>query len=131
MAHISQTRVFVQSQGILTQLIFDHALRIRVKSETEDQVPAEGDKSALVTPPSGASSSTSEPPSSTASAKGKSPAKSTTPSESKAEKKLDPKGKNLTGKINNLVTSDLNMLQVGQLFLLLSMGSNISYIGEV
>ncbi|KAH7886476.1 hypothetical protein F5I97DRAFT_1926721 [Phlebopus sp. FC_14] len=67
------TRCMVRAEGILSQLVFEHALRVRTKAEMEDSPATSGGTSTPGNP-------TSKP---------------------------KAKGKNLVGKINNLVTSDL------------------------
>ena len=127
-------------QAIITQLVFDHALRIRVKSETES-APASRATTVAPTPDNASTAEGSEAVSregtdetlipgddeadtrsvagsttSGSTAKGKSPAgKSTDSASSKKEEKKsdDAKNTNLVGKINNLVTSDLSSLQNG------------------
>ncbi|KIJ38971.1 hypothetical protein M422DRAFT_258389 [Sphaerobolus stellatus SS14] len=76
------TRVQVRASALLTQLIFEHSLRIRMKAEVSDK-DSKG--------------------------KGKDDAK-----ESKSRKK---RGEHLTGKINNLITSDLEQIGDGRDFL--------------
>jgi hypothetical protein len=71
-----QTRTLVRVEAIITQLIFEHALRIRFKSETS----ADPSKDATLS--------------------------------SRA-------GQNLVGKLNNLVTSDLQSITEGKDFMLL------------
>ncbi|KAI0932659.1 hypothetical protein AcW1_000282 [Taiwanofungus camphoratus] len=136
------TRMLVQVQGIITQLIFDHALRIRVKAEASE-TPAPSTVSTAVPTPDNASiieasgsqdphrsPTTSEEDSDTAhastadasSTKGKQKPKLV--SESGDSKKPVEKpaaggsqGGNLVGKINNLVTTDLQNIINGRDFL--------------
>ena len=104
----------VRIEGIITQLIFEHALRIRVKEEgpSKTQGPsAEG--TAPATPRSEATAvvsedggeSRSETDSNTVPATEDSSVKGDKP----AEEKKDP-GANLVGKINNLMSTDLDKI---------------------
>ncbi|KAM5539757.1 hypothetical protein V8D89_006570 [Ganoderma adspersum] len=135
------TRVSVRIQAIVTELVFEHALRIRMKAETSDPVDAsksdentaaptldaasqvgadgegesaEGSQAAADAPAdSAASSSDTASAPSTAKGKGKAPAedaakKAAEPAKPAEDKK---KGKNLVGRLNNLVTSDLSNLE--------------------
>ena len=118
----------MRAEGILTQLIFSHALRIRVKA-TSNSKPADTKTVPQTTEDSqstengdgessegeGSQSTTSETvvasnASTKSSKKGKDiaspPPTQETPKKEKEEKK-DKKADNLTGKLNNLVTSDL------------------------
>ena len=139
-----QTRVSVRVQAIITELVFEHALRIRMKAETNDPVETnEGGENAVVATPdttsqiegnrqdkssegsqAGASapvnsatsgSGTASPsPSASATDKGKSKAAPENTSKTAAEETKPvtdkKKAKNLVGRINNLVTSDLSNL---------------------
>ncbi|KAG8215620.1 hypothetical protein J3R82DRAFT_7488 [Butyriboletus roseoflavus] len=89
----SVCRTMVRVEAILSQLIFEHALRIRVKTETSDaKLPA----------PQGSSESG-----------GSGQASKDSPSNAKSP------AKNLIGKLNNLVTSDLATATEGRDFLIL------------
>lgn len=79
----SQNRLATHAEAVITQLIFNHALRIRMKAEVSD-APSTKD---------GISSSEAQ----------------------------SGKLKNLTGRVNNLVTSDLASIRVGWDFLYLGM----------
>jgi len=137
--------MMVRTEGIITQLVFEHALRIRMKAETasNQQSPppstpgsetrsfAEGitdnesEAESMAASgegtlrESGASSTTTA----TSVAKGKHKAKASTDSETPPkpdkDKDKDTKKDNLIGKINNLVTTDLNNLVDGRDFLIL------------
>lgn len=138
-----QTRALVRSEGIITQLVFNHALRIRMKAE----LPAEGTSSASnpsTTIPSPDNASVVDQPvsaeasessnssgdetlaqgcstsikSATESSKGKQKAKDSQPAEDKAVPK-EAAADNLVGKINNLVTTDLNNITEARDFLFL------------
>ena len=130
---VPQNRVMTRYQAIITQLVFDHALRIRVKGEVVEPVSTE----VIVNPSSDDATSqgdtiSNEPsPSSVGddgggSATGTVASSSTrgkmAPETSRKGTRVDKsKGSNMTGKINNLVTSDLSSLQGGQTFMTLSM----------
>lgn len=90
----------VRAKAILSQLIFEHALRIRMKAETKD----------AKTPASQGSSE-----------RGTSRQVSKDPSSSRKSS-----GKNLQGKLNNLVTSDLSSATNGRDFLML--GQSVSLL---
>ena len=119
-------------QAVITELVFEHALRIRMKADTESSSAAPSNATTAVGTPDNASqlgvegegsesgdaeaghsatasSSTAVAPTS-GSAKGK--AKSTSeeqPKEVEPEKPVKKAtGGHLVGRINNLVTSDLN-----------------------
>lgn len=100
----------VHYQAIITQLIFDHSLRIRMKSEVEGSLI--GDTAAETTPTTSPNDVTESEGnvSEGDTIGGKTPI-------------VQKKGKNMVGKINNLVTSDLNTLQSGQAFMQLCMTS--------
>lgn len=140
-ADIPQTRMLVQTEVIITQLVFDHALRIRVKSETSS-TPGSSAASSTATTPDNASiadvSERSESPAveddetqtaisegTSASKAGKhkksqsqSPSEASTAATAVEKPKSDgtPAG-NLVGKLNNLVTSDLSNVTNGRDFL--------------
>lgn len=133
----------VRTQGIITQLIFDHALRIRVKadvttpsSSTRSTAATTPDSASVVetaTPGSGPSSGRESPENGseqTATGDGLLPAgkdkKRRRGSESSSKSKgavseksgeEGVKGGNLAGKLNNLITTDLNNLVDGRDFL--------------
>ena len=125
----------VSAQAILTQLVFDHALRIRMKAETSD--PQSGsDASTAVATPDSASVADAQPDDETVrddndSANSKFPKKGKQAADASIpkpvtnarpiaiEKRKADKGGNLVGKINNLVTSDLQNLISGVDFLVL------------
>lgn len=124
-------------QAIITELVFEHALRVRMKAETSDTSAAtpSAASTAVATPDSAsqigtdqgdedstegtaehsatASSSTAVPPSAASSIKGK--GKASPENKSPAKKEAEPAkadekrgNKHLVGKINNLVSSDLS-----------------------
>ncbi|KAF5384757.1 hypothetical protein D9757_006267 [Collybiopsis confluens] len=136
------TRTLVRTQAIITQLVFEHALRIRVKAETADSVSTavasfppdtpspdsdslgEGttdgsDTLHSISPSSGeAAHSTSGSVSSTTiskSTRNKKPQKNGKASSSSESSKSS--ASNLVGKINNLVSTDLDNVTDGRDFL--------------
>ncbi|KAH9945600.1 hypothetical protein B0H21DRAFT_822934 [Amylocystis lapponica] len=148
------THVLSHVQAIVTQLVFDHSLRIRVKAEVGDSGKG-GDVTVVPTPdtasiaePSAAAEDSHEAPasgsgsedgtshSSTLSvdttSKGKQ--KSATPPESPDSKKAAPadsKTGNVIGKINNLVTTDLTNLVDGRDFLMLILAIPLNIVISV
>ncbi len=134
----------VRAQGIITQLIFDHALRIRVKADVDSPsgsarstAAPTPDSASIIESPSGPSSEGASPDDSadeTVAGEQGSPApkdkkrkrSGTTVSESSVssnttavEKPAEEstKGGNLAGKLNNLITTDLNNIVEGRDFL--------------
>lgn len=93
---IYQTRALVQTESFLTQLIFEHALRIRVKS-------------------SNTSTSSSPPPSDL-----KKPSQSGRSENKKAAAKSSS---SLEGRLNNLISSDLQAITTARDFLILLMNT--------
>ncbi|KAH9907116.1 ABC transporter type 1, transmembrane domain-containing protein [Fomitopsis serialis] len=139
-------RVLTQVEAIITQVVFEHALRMRMKADvSQDPAESEGDTTVAGTPDtaSDAESSATAPTaqengndSEGDSAAGKGKQKSTTQTVPVAaqnadanrvvgrEEKAKPadddkKGKNVVGKINNLISSDLTSLAWGREFLTL------------
>ncbi|KAG1908484.1 uncharacterized protein F5891DRAFT_993333 [Suillus fuscotomentosus] len=133
------TRVLVQTEGIITQLVFEHALRIRMKAELPD-----GKKSGESTP-SSTPDSASVAGSSTAAAdestdcSGDETLQASTETASTSSTKKDKRksqdikeemdnsskqhssADNLVGKINNLVTTDLSNLTDGRDFIMVAL----------
>ncbi|KAF5317788.1 hypothetical protein D9619_012656 [Psilocybe cf. subviscida] len=134
------TNVLVRLEGLFTQLVFNHSLRIRLKAETSND-PESGSRASSIreasseatTPDSGsiaessdhertrseastliashdASTSTSTSPKKAAKGKGKAEEEAKVPQKS---------NENLIGKINNLITTDLNYITGGQDFLMI------------
>ncbi|PCH35077.1 hypothetical protein WOLCODRAFT_155747 [Wolfiporia cocos MD-104 SS10] len=90
----AQTHVLVQTKAIITQLVLDHALRIRVKSDAVSASPPETpDSASAVEETSGAGAADGAGAGTQADA-----------------------GHNLAGKINNLVTTDLENIINGRDF---------------
>ncbi|KAF9066068.1 hypothetical protein BDP27DRAFT_1424214 [Rhodocollybia butyracea] len=130
------TRTLVRAQAIITQLVFEHSLRIRVKAETASSTESVTSSPETLTPdsasvregtvdgsetlhsaaPTETSSPTVQPSSAStsSSSKGKGKASSKKPTKSD-EPKSD--ASNLIGKINNLVTTDLENVIDGRDFL--------------
>ncbi|KAH7913221.1 hypothetical protein BJ138DRAFT_1059515 [Hygrophoropsis aurantiaca] len=130
------TRTLVRTEGIVTQLVFNHSLRIRLKAESPDDNKQVSDATTTPTPDTvsvaGLESpddevSTNESTEDTIRPSSASEASSSAKGKQKAAqtKNMDdtraPKSSasNLIGKINNLVTSDLNNITEGRDFLLL------------
>ncbi|KAF8811726.1 hypothetical protein BYT27DRAFT_7160557 [Phlegmacium glaucopus] len=139
------TRTLVRTEGLLTQLVFEHSLRIRLKAEASDEEDnvtvvgtpdsasvAEGNTidaklderasepsqaSTAVSPDSSSDSQSTSKPSSV---KGKDQDSSSTLNSDTKQANKDKKGaQNLIGKINNLVTTDLGNIVDGRDFLLI------------
>lgn len=123
--------MLVDAQAILTQLLYDHALRIRMKAETNESQPNSRSSTAAVTPdtasvvedeeedrPSGsvdgASTSASTTAVGTDSAKGKQKAAPESDNKTDTDASKDSKTSNLMGKLNNMVTSDLENIGQGR-----------------
>ena len=146
----AQTGSLVRTEAIITSLVFDHALRIRLKAETAEKKttaeegatpPGTDTKGSRANTPDNRpespaddetetetvhSRTTTAATSSTATAVSPEPAAAKGGTDSKDGKKPDAKdvakeaeqkGKNLVGKINNLVTSDLDNIVSGRDFL--------------
>ena len=132
--------MLVQTEAMITSLVFDHALRIRIKAETAESPSASRATSVATTPdnasiaeasedatahgsPSGSTASEEETvrastfstASTAAPKKGKEPAKKV--EEQKPAVSPSAGSGNLVGKLNNLVTTDLNNLVEGRDFL--------------
>jgi hypothetical protein len=134
------TRTLVRAECIITQLVFEHSLRIRMKVETPGGSTA---SSGATTPtlkngstadgtsevrgsPNGSGTESLTLQSSTTSinstsSKGKQKVKEVkTPEDSAKSKKQNTNSDNLIGKINNLVTTDLgNIVEARDLLLIL------------
>ncbi|KAI0068079.1 P-loop containing nucleoside triphosphate hydrolase protein [Artomyces pyxidatus] len=111
------TGLLVQAEAIFTQLVFEHALRIRLIAEvSEGKATSENGDSAIATPHTASVSAADTavnggegPSADNQGAKVPSPLPEDTAGR-------DAKGSNLIGKINNLVTSDLSNLTEGRDF---------------
>ena len=125
-----QTSVFTDCGALMTQLIFDHALRIRVKAETtkgntDPQATGTGSTTAVATPDNASAAEPEEDTASTPTPENETSTQGTKKPEEGKDKapvegeKKDDKKSNLAGKLNNLITSDLDGLQGGQMFMML------------
>jgi len=118
--------MLVRVESILTELVFEHSLRIRMKEEASGSTPA---STPVPSETATVVDSDEEPdsPGDSTTAAGSDPSTATTKSGAKGKKPLPPsrsvsvaststpvpkkeesKESNLVGKINNLATSDLN-----------------------
>ncbi|EPT00314.1 hypothetical protein FOMPIDRAFT_1023884 [Fomitopsis schrenkii] len=136
------TRLLTRVEAIITQLVFEHALRMRMKADvSDDAAQSSGDTTLAGTPDTasvaGSSAAAQEQGAGSesgsgdegASAVGKGKQKATPQDAGKAkvvgrEEKPKPadeekKGKNVVGKINNLISSDLNSIGMGREFLMI------------
>lgn len=109
------TRFLVRSEAILTQLLFDHALRLRMKDSTDDQsdsadgkVPAINVENADAAAENGDSSDT-EVGSSNGSGSGSKPAKKDNAAKAE-EEAAKSNGQGLAGRINVLISSDVESI---------------------
>ncbi|KAH7918845.1 hypothetical protein BV22DRAFT_1100101 [Leucogyrophana mollusca] len=131
------TRTLVRTEGIITQLLFNHSLRIRMKAEPPDD--GEGGEFTAASGPDTASIAESSTPEDEVGTSGSeeetlqpSSASAVSSSRKGKEKAKDGKGTkdtptpkssadNLVGKINNLVTTDLNNITDGRDFLIVGL----------
>ncbi|KAH7908629.1 P-loop containing nucleoside triphosphate hydrolase protein [Hygrophoropsis aurantiaca] len=130
------TRVLVRTEGIITQLVFSHSLRIRMKAEGPDDKQQVSDANTPSAPdttsingsdPRNGEVDTDEATEDTlrTSSTGEVPlmaaGKQKAPQTKKTGDERGPKSNtsNLIGKINNLVSSDLNNITEGRDFLML------------
>ncbi|KAI0774725.1 multidrug resistance-associated ABC transporter [Trametes elegans] len=131
------TRMLVQTEAIITQLVFDHALRIRMKADTSESPSASRATTAVHTPDNasiaeaprgsqGSQTASNGSEDETARASTTSTASTDAAQKSKDSKQADlksataedgPASGNLIGRINNLVTTDLSNLVEGRDFL--------------
>ena len=128
-----QSRVLARVEAIVTQLVFEHALRMRTKAEvTADSAPQSKVTTAATTPDSASvaeSSTTAQDngsaggASSTGKGKQKDSEQATAVSQAAGkdgkQKQQEDKSKNVAGKINNLISSDLASIGMGREFLIL------------
>ncbi|KAJ8594877.1 hypothetical protein M405DRAFT_759938 [Rhizopogon salebrosus TDB-379] len=132
------TRTLVRTEGILTQLVFEHALRIRMKAELPDDAKKSGDSTGTSTPDTasvagsstvaldesteGSSDETLQTSAETLSTssvkKGKQKAQDAKEDSETSSKEKHSSADNLVGKINNLVTTDLSNITEGRDFLM-------------
>ena len=129
----TMTRTLVRCEALLVQLVFDHSLRIRFKAEAEEsdekeKKPAEPTSSST----SSVTDDSTEREGSTDSATvlGTEEAPSVTKKDSPAEAKAPKKADNLVGKLNNLITNDLNNITGARDFLMISAFSAVHHTKE-
>ncbi|KAH7930564.1 hypothetical protein BV22DRAFT_1124835 [Leucogyrophana mollusca] len=128
------TRILVRTEGILTQLVFNHSLRIRIKAGTPDDESTWGNSTASSYPDNASISGYAKlpaeespydsddetiKPSSASFASSKETKHDVTDMKYPHEDdditdKAKPTADNLVGKINNLVTTDLNNITEGR-----------------
>ncbi|KII86961.1 hypothetical protein PLICRDRAFT_275537 [Plicaturopsis crispa FD-325 SS-3] len=122
----STTKTIVQAQAIITQLVFEHALRIRLKAETPESSSSTVDDAALISSDTSlvaetsiedGTSTTLESPSGGSSTSSKGKRKLVDPPTAASDKA--PATSNLVGKINNLVSTDLQNITDARGILLL------------
>ncbi|TBU23091.1 hypothetical protein BD311DRAFT_811015 [Dichomitus squalens] len=114
----NSTRMLVRCKAIITQLIFDHSLRIRMKAETMD-TPAPSRATTAAQTPDNVSIAGPDPTEADAGSTSSSGSEDETTKTKEAApepKELTPTG-NLIGRINNLASTDLNNLVDGRDFL--------------
>ncbi|OSX68144.1 hypothetical protein POSPLADRAFT_1043275 [Postia placenta MAD-698-R-SB12] len=108
------TRMLVRLEALVTQLVFSHALRMRVKSDVAEMPAPKASAASTVAPGGeGTSSTPGVQNSSIDSAKGKQRASSDALKQAQLGTGSQ-KSKNLVGKINNLITTDLQSLATGR-----------------
>ena len=125
---------------MITQLVFEHALRIRMKSESPELPPSLSQPSTSAPTPDTASvteSTSGHSPDRTEAFEGTSTTLASEVTSSEAdkasvkgeEKKLTgEKGGNLVGKISNLVSTDLNNIIDGRDFLMITVAGPIQIV---
>ncbi|KAF8157929.1 multidrug resistance-associated ABC transporter [Crassisporium funariophilum] len=120
------TRTLVHTEGLLTQLVFEHSLRIRLKAETSDDekaVPSDQDNATVVGTPDSASTpelrSREGSPEGSASEHSQVSTAVSRETSSETQSTLTKGADNLIGKINNMVTTDLTNIVDSRDFLLL------------
>ena len=130
------TRTLVRAEGLLTQLVFEHSLRIHLKAEASNEKVEEDNftvtqGSALVAEGTAVHSNSSERGSqssqastpisrdSTSDSRSTSNRPVTLKSDTKPVTKDKKEAQNLIGKINNLVTTDLGNIVDGRDFLMI------------
>jgi hypothetical protein len=130
--------------AIITQLVFEHALRIRVKAETssagttpaatpqgrsESTTPDSASirDAPFISESSGTVDEESEPSTASSSIKGTPTEETPTTTSSGGDREEPGQSKNLVGKMNNLVTSDLENIVDGRDFVLLSSSPSVLF----
>lgn len=128
-----KTGTLVRCEGIITQLVFEHALRIRMKAQTSSDSSTPITSTVTPTPDTASTSSRSESDAGTDGATldghGEESSRAsietdTTKGKDTASSSADPKSTsstdNLVGRLNNLVTTDLQNIVEGRDFVMLS-----------
>jgi len=125
------SRTLVRAEGLLTQLIFEHSLRVRIKAETSGANMTPADSTSITPDPEIASDGAPEhsnPAEAVAEPSQGSSSPTTDPSTTKQNLALAAGVKlvsqastdgNLVGKINNLITTDLNNVTSARDFLIM------------
>jgi Mg-chelatase subunit ChlI len=99
------TRLLVRSESVLTQLLFDHALRLRMKDSTDDQGESDKKDVPAINVEDVDEASDTEVGSSSGSSKAKKD------NAAKAEEEAaKSSGQGLAGKINVLISSDVESI---------------------
>ncbi len=133
LSHALQAKIIARFQALLTELVFEHSLRIRMKAavpEGEDSrrstSPYTPDTASLSEADSTLDGATSTSDGDESTVQGSNGSTNTNPSKSKVEKEgarktsqPDPAGSNLVGKINNLVSTDLQTVMEARDFFLI------------
>ena len=107
---------------MITQLIFDHALRMRVKSEVADEstrMPVPAAPGEFSSARQGESSGFSTPANHASSESVNTVKERANQVKVKREQIHKDDQSNLVGRLNNLITSDIDNLQNGQIFVML------------
>ena len=121
------TRALALTEGLLTQLVFEHSLRIRFKAEGSKENGSSTDQSASpsVTPDNRSvegstalENSDTQSDTTASSTKGKGKAGSSATKSAAKDEKKEEKKDNLVGKINTLVTVDLENVVSAKDFLM-------------
>lgn len=122
---------------MITQLVFEHALRIRMKSEPSESSPSPSQPSTSAPTPDTASVAEFTSPDGTEVTEGASTTLISEATSSEADrasvkgeekKNAVEKAGNLVGKINNLVSTDLNNIIDGRDFLMIAVACPIQII---
>ncbi|KAH9932906.1 P-loop containing nucleoside triphosphate hydrolase protein [Fomitopsis serialis] len=122
------TRVTVRAKALITQLVFEHALRVRMKAETADAKSASApstpgktpDTASLAEPVSAAGTAEPDSDSEETTLRGSSTAgsaASTKKGDESTSKESSGGASNLVGRINNLVTTDMQTIDQGRDFI--------------
>ncbi|KAF9809990.1 hypothetical protein IEO21_07182 [Rhodonia placenta] len=106
--------ILVRVEALVTQLVFTHALRMRVKSEVSETPAPQASTASTVAPDDeGTSSAPGVQNASTNNTKGKQRASSNAPKQAQLGT-ASQRSKNFVGRINNLITTDLQSLATGR-----------------